>query len=236
MSHERQSEAADDGFRRSRPAARPASEFRWQHRHFPGLDPPAHRAWRTVADHTILHGSRAISSGLRRKAMMRMVGALLVAVGAGLGALGLGWAAAEEVGEVSTVFHFLSPDHKIVLEAFDDPKIAGVTCYLARADAGGFKSMIGVEEDPSDASITCRQVGPIKVQDELEEGEEVFKKRTSLIFKSMQVVRFFDAKRKVFLYLVYSDRVIEGSPKNSVSAVPAMAWAGEAPVLPAVED
>ncbi len=167
--------------------------------------------------------------------MMRTATALLAVLCLGCGALGVGWAAAEEVGEVSTVFHLLSPDHKIVVEAFDDPKIAGVTCYLARADAGGFKSLIGVEEDPSDASITCRQVGPIKVQDELEEGEEVFKKRTSLIFKSMQVVRFFDAKRKVFLYLVYSDRVIEGSPKNSISAVPAMAWEGAAPVLPASE-
>jgi len=95
--------------------------------------------------------------------------------------------------------------------------------------------MIGVAEDPSDASITCRQVGPIEVLEELEEGEEVFKQRTSLIFKSMQVVRFFDATRKVFVYLVYSDRVIEGSPKNSISAVPAMAWAGEAPVLPPVD-
>jgi CreA protein len=168
--------------------------------------------------------------------MKRMVGALLAVLGLGWGVLGIGWSVAEEVGEVSTVFHFLSPDHKIVVEAFDDPKIAGVTCYLARADAGGFKSMIGVEEDPSDASIACRQVSPIKVLDELEEGEEVFKKRTSLIFKSMQVVRFFDAKRKVFVYLAYSDRVIEGSPKNSISAVPAMAWAGEAPVLPPADE
>jgi CreA protein len=163
--------------------------------------------------------------------MMRMLAAMLAAA-----VLGLGPVAAEEIGEVSTVFKLLSPDHKIVVEAFDDPKISGVTCYLARADAGGFKSMVGMEEDPSDASITCRQVGPIKVEAELEEGEEVFKKRTSLIFKSMQVVRFFDAKRKVFVYLVYSDRVIEGSPKNSISAVPAMAWAGELPVLPASED
>lgn len=160
---------------------------------------------------------------------MRLIGAILAA---GLG-LGLGPLVAEEIGEVSTVFKLLSPDHKIVIEAFDDPKIAGVTCYLARADAGGFKSIVGMEEDPSDASITCRQVGPIKTLDELEEGEEVFRKRTSLIFKSMQVVRFFDAKRKVFVYLVYSDRVVEGSPKNSISAVPAMAWDGEAPVLPA---
>ncbi len=159
--------------------------------------------------------------------MMRMAGAVLGVLG-----LGLGWAAAEEIGEVSTVFHFLSPDPKIVVEAFDDPKIAGVTCYLGRADAGGFKSMIGVEEDPSDASIDCRQTGPIQGPGELEDGEEVFKQRTSLIFKSMQVVRFFDAKRKVFVYLVYSDRVIEGSPKNSISAVPAEAWAGAAPVLP----
>jgi len=149
--------------------------------------------------------------------------------------LGVAVAVAEEIGEVSTVFKLLSPDHKIVVEAFDDPKIEGVTCYLARADAGGFKSMVGLEEDPSDASITCRQVGPIKVVDELEEGEEVFKKRTSLIFKSMQVVRFFDPNRKVFVYLVYSDRVIEGSPKNSVSAVPAMTWEGQAPVLPSAE-
>lgn len=157
------------------------------------------------------------------------IGALLGVV---LG-LGVAVAAAEEIGEVSTVFHWLSPDHKIVIEAFDDPKIEGVTCYLARADAGGFKGMVGVAEDPSDASITCRQVGPIKVLEELDEGEEVFKKRTSLIFKSMQVVRFYDPKRKVFVYLVYSDRVIEGSPKNSISAVPAMTWEGVAPVLPA---
>jgi CreA protein len=162
--------------------------------------------------------------------MMRMLGALPA-----LALLGMGAVAAEEIGEVSTVFKLLSPDHKIVVEAFDDPKIAGVTCYLARADAGGFKSMVGLEEDPSDASITCRQVGPIEVMDELEEGEEVFKKRTSLIFKSMQVVRFFDRKRKVFVYLVYSDRVIDGSPKNSVSAVPAMTWEGVAPVLPATD-
>ena len=93
----------------------------------------------------------------------------------------------------------------------------------------------GADERPCGASIDCRQTGPIKVRDELEDGEEVFKQRTSLIFKSMQVVRFFDAKRKVFVYLVYSDRVIEGSPKNSVSAVPATAWAGEAPVLPPAE-
>jgi CreA protein len=142
---------------------------------------------------------------------------------------------AEEIGEVSTVFKFLAPDHKIVVEAFDDPKIGGVTCYLSRADAGGFKSLVGLDEDPSDAAITCRQVGPIKVLEALEEGEEVFKQRTSLIFKSMQVVRFYDEARKVFVYLVYSDRLIEGSPKNSVSAVPAMPWMDQPPDLAAIQ-
>jgi CreA protein len=142
---------------------------------------------------------------------------------------------AEEIGEVSTVFKFLAPDHKIVVEAFDDPKIGGVTCYLSRADAGGFKSLVGLDEDPSDAAITCRQVGPIQVLEALEEGEEVFKQRTSLIFKSMQVVRFYDEARKVFVYLVYSDRLIEGSPKNSVSAVPAMPWMDQPPDLAAIQ-
>ena len=141
------------------------------------------------------------------------------------------WALAETIGEVSTKFHWISPDHKIVVEAFDDPKISGVSCYLSRAQTGGFKGALGIAEDTSDASITCRQTGPIIVEDELEDGEEVFKRRTSLIFKSMQVVRFFDEHRQTFAYLVYSDRVIEGSPKNSLSAVPAMPWGNEAPDL-----
>ncbi|MEZ5863308.1 MAG: CreA family protein [Geminicoccaceae bacterium] len=145
--------------------------------------------------------------------------------------LAAGPAAAEIIGDVSTTFHWISPDHKIVVEVFDDPKIDGISCYLSRAQTGGFKGAFGVAEDTSDASITCLQVGPITVTDELEEGEEVFKRRTSLIFKSMQVVRFFDAKRSTFAYLVYSDRVIEGSPKNSISAVPAMPWGDELPDL-----
>ncbi len=143
--------------------------------------------------------------------------------------------AAEQIGEVSTVFKLLAPDHKIVVEAFDDPKIEGVTCYLSRADAGGFKSIVGLDEDPSDAAINCKQVGPIEVTGELEEGEQVFKVRTSLIFKAVQVVRFYDPKRKVFVYLSYSDRLIEGSPKNSVSAVPAMPWQDQQPDLTKAE-
>jgi len=143
---------------------------------------------------------------------------------------------AEEIGEVSTVFKLLSPDHKIKVEAFDDPEIEGITCYLSRADTGGFKSLVGLDEDPSDAAINCKQVGPIKVLEEIEDGEQVFRKRTSLVFKALQVVRFFDEKRNVFVYLSYSDRLIEGSPKNSISAVPATAWMGEEPDLSVAQE
>ncbi|MEO8327035.1 MAG: CreA family protein [Nitrospirota bacterium] len=134
---------------------------------------------------------------------------------------------AEEIGSVDTKFNFLGPDHKIVIEAFDDPKIEGVTCHLSRSKTGGLKGMVGVAEDTADASIACRQVGPIRIIGELEEGEKVFDERRSLIFKKLQVVRFFDKKRRTFIYLVYSDRVIEGSPKNSLSTVPIRPWADQ---------
>ncbi len=134
-------------------------------------------------------------------------------------------AKAEEIGEVSTVFKWVGPNDKIVVEAFDDPKVEGVTCYLSRAKTGGVKGGMGLAEDRSDASIACRQVGAIAFKAELREGEEVFRERTSLVFKTMQVVRFFDRKRNTLVYLVYSDRVIEGSPQNSVTAIPILPWA-----------
>jgi CreA protein len=133
-----------------------------------------------------------------------------------------GWA--EEIGSVDTEFKFFGPDHKIVVEAFDDPKIEGITCHLSRTRKGGFKGMVGVAEETSDASIACRQVGPIRVVGELKEGERVFSESRSLIFKKLQVVRFFDKKRQTYIYLVYSDRVIEGSPHNAISTVPIQSW------------
>ncbi|MCM2321333.1 MAG: CreA family protein [Pseudomonas sp.] len=139
-------------------------------------------------------------------------------------ALVAGAAQAETIGEVSTVFKLLGPNHKIVVEAFDDPKVDGVTCYLSRAKTGGIKGGLGLAEDRAEASIACRQVGPIRFREQLEDGEEVFKERTSLVFKSMQVVRFFDQKRNTLVYMVYSDRIIEGSPQNSVTAIPILAW------------
>ena len=131
---------------------------------------------------------------------------------------------AEEIGEVSTVFKWVGPNDKIVVEAFDDPKVEGVTCYLSRAKTGGVKGGLGLAEDRAEASIACRQVGPIRFTGKLKDGEEVFKERTSLVFKTMQVVRFFDESRNALVYLVYSDRVIEGSPQNAVTAIPILPW------------
>jgi len=135
---------------------------------------------------------------------------------------------AEEIGSVSTKFKMLGANDKIVIEAFDDPDINGATCYLSRAKTGGVSGAVGLAEDTSDASIACRQVGPIVLSKEIKKGEadgdEVFKKSTSLLFKSLQVVRFYDPKRNVLVYLTYSDRIIEGSPKNSISTIPIMPW------------
>lgn len=135
-------------------------------------------------------------------------------------------AVAEEIGSVDTKFNLLSPDDSIKIVAFEDPKVDGVVCYLSRAQKGGFKGAIGVAEDTSDASIDCRQVGPITIADGLAPGDSVFRERRSLIFKSLKVVRFCDLTHNAVVYLTYSERVIEGSPKNSVSAVPIRPWPG----------
>ncbi|MEW8505849.1 MAG: CreA family protein [Candidatus Thiodiazotropha sp.] len=130
----------------------------------------------------------------------------------------------EELGQVSTKFRVVGPNDKIIIEAFDDPAVAGVTCYLSRAKTGGVGGAIGIAEDTSDASIACRQTGPVAltadILDKTRDGEEVFKQRTSILFKTMQVVRFYDAKRNTLIYMSYSDKLVDGSPKNSITAVP----------------
>lgn len=137
-------------------------------------------------------------------------------------------ALAEEVGSVDTVFKMFGPDHKIVVEAFDDPDVKNVTCYISRAKTGGIKGGLGLAEDTADAAISCQQVGPVELSDKIKngkaQGDVVFQKRTSLVFKKLQVVRFYDAKRNTLAYLAYSDKVVEGSPKNALSAVPIMPW------------
>ncbi|MHB8770547.1 MAG: CreA family protein [Syntrophales bacterium] len=127
-------------------------------------------------------------------------------------------------GSVSTQFRWLGPNDKIVVDGFDDPKVQGVACHISRAQTGGVKGALGVAEDTSDASIACRQVGPIRFLGELKDGERVFDEQRSLVFKSLQVVRFFDRQRNVLVYVSYSDRVVTGSPKNSISTVPIMGW------------
>jgi CreA protein len=133
-----------------------------------------------------------------------------------------GGAGGEEIGAVDTVFKFIGPDHKIVVEAYDDPKVSGVTCYVSRAKTGGIKGAFGVAEDKAEASIACRQTSVISFPGgkPIDKQEEMFSERISLVFKKLRVVRMVDTKRNTLVYLTYSDRVIEGSPQNSVTAVP----------------
>jgi CreA protein len=128
----------------------------------------------------------------------------------------------------STVFKLLTPNHKLATYAIDDPLIDGVACHFTVPEKGGIKGLIGVAEEVSDVSLACRQVGPMRFKEKFEQGDEMFRQRRSLFFKKMQIVRGCDIKRNVLVYLVYSDRIIEGSPKNSTSTVPIMPW-GTAP-------
>ena len=128
-------------------------------------------------------------------------------------------AAADPIGEVDTVFKWIGPDHKIVVDAYDDPEVAGVTCYVSRAKTGGIKGAVGLAEDKAEASIECLQTGPISFARPIPRQDEMFSERISLIFKKLRVVRMVDVKRNTLVYLTYSDRVIEGSPQNSVTAV-----------------
>jgi CreA protein len=128
---------------------------------------------------------------------------------------------AQQVGEVSTAFILIGANHKVVVDAYDDPKVKGVTCYVSRAKTGGVMGAIGLAEDKSEASIACRQVGPISFVDKkIDNQEEMFNERISVVFKKLRVVRMVDRKRNVLVYLTYSDRLIDGSPQNSVTAVP----------------
>ena len=128
-------------------------------------------------------------------------------------------ARAETIGAVDTAFILIGPDHKVVVEAFDDPKVEGVTCYVSRARTGGIKGALGLAEDKSEASIACRQVGPISFVKPLPKQEEVFSESMSFLFKRLRVVRMVDSKRNALAYLTYSDKLIDGSPANSVTAV-----------------
>jgi CreA protein len=130
----------------------------------------------------------------------------------------------------STVFKWLSPNDKLAVYGIDDPDVEGVACHFTAPEKGGFKGWIGVAEQVSDISLSCRQIGPITFKKKFSQGEDVFRERRSLFFKKMQIVRGCDTKRNVLVYMVYSDRLIEGSPKNSTSSVPIMPWGTDAAV------
>ena len=129
----------------------------------------------------------------------------------------------------STVFKWLTPNDKLATYAIDDPDIDGVACHFTVPERGGVKGWIGIAEEVSDISLACRQVGPIHFKNKFPQGDEMYRRRRSILFKKMQIVRGCDTKRNVLVYLVYSDKLIEGSPKNSTSSVPIMPWGSEAP-------
>src|SRR5215212_803745 len=142
-------------------------------------------------------------------------------------------AAAQEPNQIfskSTVWKPLTPDDKLAVYGIDDPAVEGVACHYTVPERGGVKGMLGVAEEVSDISLACRQIGPIRFKEKSEQGAIVFSERRSLIFKRMRIVRGCDAKRNVLVYMVYSDRPIEGSPKNSTSSVPLMPWGGSEPL------
>jgi CreA protein len=164
--------------------------------------------------------------------MARTIG--MVTAGLVVGSLA-GPALAQEPDRIfdkSTVWRPLTPNDKLVMYGIDDPAVEGVACHYTTPERGGIKGTIGVAEEVSDISLACRQIGPIRFKEKFAQGDVVFSERRSLIFKRMRIVRGCDAKRNVLVYMVYSDRPIEGSPKNSTSSVPIMPWGANADPLP----
>lgn len=162
-----------------------------------------------------------------------MIGRLGMILGLGLYApmvIGAGPAAAQDPDAIfskSTVWRPLTPDDKLVVYGIDDPVADGIACHYTTPERGGIKGTLGVAEEVSDISLSCRQIGPVHFKEKFEQGAIVFSERRSLIFKRMRIVRGCDAKRNTLVYLVYSDRPVEGSPKNSTSSVPIMPWGTE---------
>jgi CreA protein len=130
----------------------------------------------------------------------------------------------------STVFKWVTPNDKLATYGIDDPEVEGVACHFTVPERGGLTGWIGVAEEVSDISLACRQVGPIRFKNKFAQGEDMFRHRRSLFFKKMQIVRGCDLKRNVLVYMVYSDKLIEGSPKNSTSSVPVMPWGADGQV------
>ena len=140
----------------------------------------------------------------------------------------MGAARADDIGCISTTFNLLSPNDKVCVSDFEDPEVPGVVCQISQARKGGWGQPLGLNEDPSNFSVACRQVGPIDVDiAKLKNKEEVFTQRTSIFFKATRIYRLIDKKHNTLVYLAVSSKLVEGSPANSVSAVPIMPWPGK---------
>lgn len=166
----------------------------------------------------MLYGSKLHKLNQREKMNIKFKSIAVMSMLAG--AMMTNYAVAEEIGSVDTAFKLIGSNHKIVVDVFDDPKVSGVSCYISRAKTGGVKGTFGLAEDKSDASIACRQVGVISFKEPVKKQEEVFSQSTSILFKKLRVVRMVDEKRQVLTYLTMSDKLIDGSPQNSITAVP----------------
>lgn len=132
---------------------------------------------------------------------------------------------ADTVGCVTTTWKLIGANHKVCVDAFSDPKIAGVTCHVSQARTGGISGSLGLAQDPSQFSLACRQTGPISVPANLPKDEAVFSEDTSVLFKETRVVRLWDDVHKTLVYVAISRKLIDGAPANSISTVPVMPWA-----------
>ena len=152
----------------------------------------------------------------------------LISIAALLLLAAIGTARADDIGCISTTFNLLSPNDKVCVSDFEDPEVPGVVCHISQARKGGWGQPLGLNEDPSNFSVSCRQVGPIDVDiTRLKNKEEVFTQRTSIFFKATRIYRLIDKKHNTLVYLAVSSKLVEGSPANSVSAVPIMPWPGK---------
>ncbi|MFL5035614.1 MAG: CreA family protein [Microvirga sp.] len=142
----------------------------------------------------------------------------------------------DRIFDKSTVWRPLTPNDKLAVYGLDDPLVEGVACHYTTPEKGGIKGTMGLAEEVSDISLACRQIGPVRFKEKFEQGDVVFSERRSLIFKRMRIVRGCDARRNTLVYMVYSDRPIEGSPKNSTSSVPIMPWGAAFEPLPKCGD
>jgi CreA protein len=135
------------------------------------------------------------------------------------------YAQSTPIGTVDTALKLFGKNHQVAVDRYDDPQVDGVSCYVSRAISGGITGSLGLAEDPSRFSIACRAVkDKLTLQDSVKKpgAQLVFSEKTSIFFKETRISRVFDAEKNVLVYLVWSTKLIDGSPFNSVTAVPVM--------------